>query len=147
MLYDLSNELQAQNFKKRCNALYSKKCIVDLTEKKPQRTMSQNSYLHAALGYFALQLGYSLEEVKEWYFKETVNPHLFVRQKRDTITGQYRNFLRSSSDLTVDEMTEAIERFRNWAVTIDPPVYIPSPEEHKLVTQMEIEVMKNRTFL
>lgn len=147
MIYDLSNELQAENFKKRCNSLFQKKCIVELTEKKPQRTLSQNSYLHAALGFFGLQIGYTLEEVKQWYFKETVNPMLFVRQKKDPITGEVRKYLRSSSDLTIDEMTTAIERFRNWAVTIDPPVYIPSPEEHRLVSQMEMEVVKARNYI
>lgn len=146
MLYDLSNELQAKNFKKRCNALYQKKCIVDLTEKKPQRTLSQNAYLHVALGYFGLQLGYETKEVKDWYFKETVNPQLFVRTKRDPITGEMRKQLRSSSDLTVDEMTTAIERFRNWSAE-KAGIYIPSPEEHRLVTEMEIEVMKAKTYL
>ena len=71
MLYDLSNDLHAENFKKRCNMLYRKKCVVELTEKKPQRTLSQNAYLHAALGYFGMQSGYTIEEVKEWYFKDT----------------------------------------------------------------------------
>lgn len=148
MLYDLTNPLQAENFKKRCNALFKKQCIVELTEKKPQRTLSQNSYLHAALGYFALEMGERLEDVKKWYFKLEANSDIFTRETVDKITGRKRVFLRSSSDLSVDEMTTAIERFRNWAVTVpDPPVYIPSPEEHRLVTQMEIEVMKGKNYL
>lgn len=146
MLYDLSNDLQAESFKKRCNALYKKRAIVSLTEKHPQRTLSQNSYLHAALGYFGMQTGYTLEEVKEWYFKETCNAELFVRYKKDAITGEYRKSLRSSSALTTDEMVTAIERFRNWA-SDKGGVYIPSPEEHKLVTQMEIEVMKGAAYI
>ncbi len=147
MLYDLSIELQAENFKKRCNALFLKKCIVDLTEKKPQRTLRQNAYLHAALGYFGLQFGYTIKEVKEWYFKETCNPDLFVRKVYDPLTGKERVVLRSSADLTVEEMTTAIERFRNWAVQIDPPVYIPSPEEHRMVEQMEREVQIAKLYL
>lgn len=146
MLFDLSNELQAENFKARCNALYKKRCIVDLTEKKPQRTMKQNAYLHAALGYFGLQLGYTMEEVKEWYFKAECNPELFVRTKKDALTGKERKVLRSSSDLTTEEMTLAIERFRNWA-SQTAGVYIPSPEEHLLVAQMEIEAQRGRLYL
>lgn len=149
MLYDLSNPLQAENFKKRCNALYKKKGIVELTEKHPQRTISQNSYLHAALGYFALEYEppkeaerLTAEEVKRWYFKETCNPDLFVRRKPDPITGESREELRSSKDLDTAEMTTAIDRFRAWAET--QGVYIPSPEEHRLVTEMEIEVQRNR---
>lgn len=146
MLYDLSNELHAENFKKRCNMLFKKKCVVDLTEKKPQRTMSQNAYLHAALGYFGLQIGYTIEEVKTWYFKETCNPELFVRTKTDAITGETRKALRSSADLTTDEMTIAIERFRNWSAD-KAGIYIPSPEEYRLVQQMEIEVQRAKLYL
>ncbi len=146
MLFDLSNDLHAENFKKRCNMLYKKKCVVELTEKKPQRTLSQNAYLHAALGYFGMQVGYTIEEVKAWYFKETCNYELFVRIKTDSITGEQRKTLRSSADLTTEEMTIAIERFRNWSAD-KAGIYIPSPEEHKLVMQMEIEVQRAKVYL
>lgn len=145
-MYDLSNDLHAESFKKRCNMLYKKKCIVELTEKKQQRSLSQNAYLHAALGYFGLQVGYTIEEVKAWYFKETCNPELFVRIKTDPITGVERKTLRSSSDLTTEEMTVAIDRFRNWAAD-KAGVYIPSPDEFKLVQQMEMEVQRAKYYL
>ena len=138
MLFDLSNELQAENFKK--------KCIVDLTEKKPQRTIRQNSYLHAALGYFGLQFGYRIEEVKEWYFKGICNPDLFVKTIHDVVTGQERKVFKSSSELDTEQMTLAIERFRNWAADV-AGVYIPSPEEHRLVEQMEIETQRAKLYL
>lgn len=146
MLYDLSIELQAENFKKRCNALFKKRCVVELTERKPQRTLRQNAYLHAALGYFGLQFGYRIEEVKDWYFKETCNGDLFIRKVTDVITGEERKILRSSSDLTTDEMTLAIERFRNWASDV-AGVYIPSPDEHRLVEQMEMETQRAKLYL
>lgn len=146
MLFDLSNELQAENFKKRCNLLFKKKCVVDLTEKKPQRTLRQNAYLHAALGYFGLQVGYTMEEVKAWYFKETCNPELFVKTIQDAVTGEQRKTLRSSTALTTEEMTLAIERFRNWSAN-KAGIYIPSPDEHRLVIQMEIEVERAKTYL
>lgn len=146
MLYDLSIELQAENFKKRCNALFKKKAIVSLAERKPQRTLRQNAYLHAALGYFGLQFGYKLDEVKDYHFKRIVNPELFVRKVKDMITGEERCVLRSSSDLTTEEMTLAIERFRNWASDV-AGVYIPSPEEHRMVEQMEIEIQRAKLYL
>lgn len=146
MLYDLSIELQAENFKRRCNTLYKKRCVVELSEKRPQRTTRQNAYLHAALGYFGLQFGYTIDEVKTWYFKDICNPELFVRYKTDVITGERRKAHRSSAELTTEEMTLAIERFRNWAADVTG-VYIPSPDEHRLVEQMEIEVMRGKLYL
>lgn len=146
MLYDLSNELQSENFKRRCNQLYKKRCIVELTEKKPRRSDSQNAYLHSILGYFGLQFGYRISQVKEWYFKELCNPDLFVRETTDKVTGEKRKVLRSSADLDTAEMTTAIERFRNWA-SDEAGIYIPSPEEHLMVEQMEIEVQKGKYYL
>ena len=93
-----------------------------------------------------MQVGYTIEEVKAWYFKETCNPEMFVRTITDTVTGELRKTLRSSSDLTTEEMTVAIERFRNWSAD-KAGIYIPSPEEHRLVTQMEIEVQRGKLYL
>lgn len=146
MLYDLDNPLQAENFKKRCNRLYKKRCIVELTERKPRRSDSQNRYLHAALGYFGLQFGYRTEQVKQWYFKELCNPGLFCIEITDKVTGEKRQTLRSSSELTTEEMTTAIERFRNWAAD-EAGIYIPSPDEHRMVELMEIEVQRGKEFL
>lgn len=146
MIYDLSNELQAENFKYRCNLLFKKQCVVELSEKKPQRTLRQNSYLHAVLGFFGMQFGYKISEVKEWYFKQECNSDLFVRSKIDKITGKSQQVLRSTADLTTEEMTIAIERFRDWASQV-AGVYIPSPEEYRLVEQMEREVLRGQMYL
>ena len=78
MLFDLSNIIQKERFKRRCNDLYKKGCIVDLTEKKQQRTLSQNRYLHLLLGYFALEYGETLQWVKEQYFKKYVNRYYYA---------------------------------------------------------------------
>lgn len=153
MVYDLTNELQAEKYKKRCNALYKKKAVVELTEKFPNRTLSQNAYLHAALSYFALEYGdderevvkLTPEEVKIWYFKEHCNPDLFLKRKVDPITGEERKTLKSSSSLDTAEMTLAIDRFREFAAKVG--VYIPSPDEHKLVVAMEREVELNKKWL
>lgn len=146
MTYDLSNPLHAESFKKRCNSLFLKRCVVELTERKPQRTLSQNAYLHAILGFFGLQNGYTIEEVKRWFFKETCNRELFVIEKYDKINNITRKSLRSSASLTTEEMTLAIERFRNWAAQV-ADLYIPTPDEHRLVQQMQIEVERAKMFL
>lgn len=43
-------------------------------------------------------------------------------------------------------MTLAIERFRNWAAQ-EAEIYIPSPEEHRLVQMMEIEASRAKQYL
>lgn len=144
-LFDLSNPLHAENFRLRSGALLSKQCVVELTEKKPQRTSQQNRYLHAALGYFGALTGNTLDYVKRYYFKAHCNPTLFIIEKEDTLLGRVKT-LRSSAELTTDEMTLAIERFRDWAAT-EAEIYIPSPEEHRLVQMMEVEADRARQYL
>lgn len=145
MLYDLSNPLQRQNFIARCNSLQSKSCIVELREKRPVRSVSQNAYLHVCLSYFAALTGHRMEYVKQNYFKILVNPDIFIYTVDDKFRGTVRT-LRSSSDINSDDMTAAIERFRNWAST-EAGIYIPSPDEHALITQMEIEIERNKLHL
>lgn len=144
MLYDLSNPLQNESFGVKAEALRKKGCIVELTEKKPQRTANQNRYLHSILSYFGLEVGETAEYVKRYYFKLLCNKDTFVVEKEDKFHGKIQ-VLRSSADLDTAEMTVCIERFRNWAS--GEGVYIPSPEEHLLVQQMEIEISRNRMYL
>lgn len=146
MLYDLDNDLHREQFKARCNRLYEKRCVVELTEKKPQRTIPQNKYLHVILGYFGAQFGMTIEEVKRDYFKTECNRDLFETTVEDPIYHRPRVRLRSSRDLTTEEMTLAIERFRDWA-SKEAGIYIPSPDEHRLIQLMEIEVDRNRQYL
>ena len=145
MLYDLTNELQRENFSLRCDSLLKKGAIVELTEKKPQRSVSSNKYLHVILGYFASQTGNTLDYVKQNYYKRLVNPDIFIVEKMDKYLGKV-NDLRSSATLTSDEMTLSITRFRNWAST-EGGIYLPSPSEERLLRLAEIEVERYKEYL
>ena len=79
MRYDLNCEIDICRFKHRVASLISRRCIVELTDKKPVRTSSQNKYLHCILGEFAMQTGNPIGYVKQEYFKRLCNPELFVR--------------------------------------------------------------------
>lgn len=144
MLYDLGNPLQNESFKVKAEALAKKGCIVELTEKKPQRSSQANKYLHVILAYFGLQVGETMEYVKKHYYKILCNKETFVREIEDKYLGKMK-VLRSSADLDSDEFSLTITRFRDWAAT--EGVYIPSSEEHLMVQQMEIEVSRNRMYL
>jgi len=147
MTYNLHNALDAQSARTRLDALIKKGCFIELTEKKPKRSLQQNSYLHICLSYFACQVGESLEYVKRYYYKYYCNKDIFLRTKMDKLTGQATTYLRSSADLDTKEMTDSIERFRNWANSDDVGIYIPEPNEQECVMQMQIEVERNKQWL
>ena len=142
MKYDGSNPLQAMQARSKLEKLIGDGKVFDLTEKKPVRTLRQNAYLHVCLGYFASQTGNTLEYVKQKYFKILCNRDLFVREVDDKYLGRIK-VLRSSSELDTSELTTAIERFRNWSAS-EAGIYIPSPEETRLVQLMEIEIERNK---
>lgn len=145
MIYDTSNPLDKANFLLRAKKLAESGKIIELTEKKPRRTLSQNSYLHVILAYFGTQTGNTLEWVKQQYYKKLVNPDLFIREKEDKYLGRIK-VLRSSADLDTSEFSLSIERFRNWAAQ-EVGIYIPSADEAILIQQMEIEIERNKEFL
>lgn len=145
MMFDTSNPLDKANFLLRAKKLAEGGKIVELTEKKPRRTLQSNKYLHVILAYFGTQTGNTLEWVKQQYYKKLVNPDLFIREKEDKYLGRIK-VLRSSADLDTAEMSLSIDRFRTWAAQ-EAGIYIPSADEAILIQQMEIEIERNKEFL
>ena len=145
MVYDTSNPLDKANFLLRAKKLAESGKIVELTEKKPRRSLPQNKYLHVLLAYFGTQTGNTLEWVKQQYYKKLVNPDLFIREKEDKYLGKIK-VLRSSADLDTSEFILSVEKFRNWA-SQEAGIYLPSADEYIIIQQMEIEIEKNKEYL
>lgn len=145
MVYDTSNPLDKANFLFRAKRLAESGKVIELTEKKPRRSLPQNKYLHVLLAYFGTQTGNTLEWVKQQYYKKLVNPDLFIREKEDKYLGKIK-VLRSSADLDTSEFSLSIERFRNWA-SQEAGIYLPSADEYIIIQQMEIEIERNKEFL
>ena len=145
MVYDTSNPLDKANFLLRAKKLAESGKVIELTEKKPRRSLPQNRYLHVLLAYFGTQTGNTLEWVKQQYYKKLVNPDLFIREKEDKYLGKIK-VLRSSADLDTSEFSLSIERFRNWT-SQESGIYLPSADEYIIIQQMEIEIERNKEFL
>lgn len=144
MLYDLHNPLDRERFKRRCNALFVKQGIVELSE-KTQRSTQQNRYLHLLLGYLAMETGNTLDYVKEVFYKRTANKELFVREKEDDILGRIE-YLRSSAELSKEEMTLSIDRLRDWS-SQTAGIYLPAANEQEFLASIEYELSKYRQWV
>jgi hypothetical protein len=145
MIYDLTKAIDKQKFKKRCNELFVKGAVIELTE-KTNRSLSQNAYLHLLLTWFSIERGYTLEYTKRKYFKLLCNPEIFIIEVVDIATGEIDIDLKSSSKLTTAEMTTAIERFRNWSAQ-EADVYLPEPNETEFLREIQIEETKHKAHL
>lgn len=142
-LFDLSNELQASQFTTKVNALLRKKAVVEITEKN-FRTPNQNRYLHLLIGVVAMETGNSLEDAKRVYFKDLCNHNLFHIQRKDNL-GNTIDHIRSSAELSTEEMTTAIDRFKRWAA--ENGIYLPDPDEKGLLREIEIEMGRMRSYI
>jgi hypothetical protein len=135
MIYNLNNTIEAEQAKARLNWLIEHGKKVELKEKRYNRTLSQNAYLHVLLGFYATQLGYSMEEVKQDIWKRDVCRQIFRKEKNG------RELYRSSSDLNTLEMTNAIERFKDHAL-IEAGIKLPDPHEEQFLAWCQEEIDK-----
>ena len=125
---------------------------------KSKRSIKQNDYLHVLIRILAIETGVTEEYSKQVYFKQFANPSLFIRESEDKVSGMKIQYLRSSADLTIDEMARAINSFRHWSE--DNGYYLPeasiddegnmvfaSDEDEKAYHQAELESARLENYL
>lgn len=142
-MYDLSSDFQRKAFLARCENLMDKGSVIELTEKS-FRTPNQNRYLHLLIGVVAMETGNSLEDAKRCYFKDTCNADIFHVQHRDKM-GNYIDHIRSTAELTKEEMSLAIDRFKLWGH--HNGIYMPNPDDVALLKEIEIEMGRMKSYL
>lgn len=143
MVYDLSSDFHRKAFLASVDNLIGKGAVVELTE-KAFRSPNQNRYLHLLIGVVAIETGNTLEDAKKWYFKETCNPDLFHVQHRDKM-GNCIDHIRSTAELTKEEMSTAIDRFKRWGA--ENGIYMPNPDDASLLKAIEIEMGRMKSYL
>ena len=120
-LYDLSKDSDRKRFQKRVFFLMRKNAKADLTEKKTQRSNSQNKYLHVLFGLFGIDKGFTLEESKT-FFKRKASFMIIEKE----LEGAKVKFLRSTANLDKSEMTDFIDIVRT--VASKHGCYLPTPQ-------------------
>lgn len=115
MNYDLSDKSDRRRFVKRANFLLSKQRTNVVLTDESNRTIDQNSYIHVLFRILALDIGVSEDYVKEMHFKREANADIFVTTTKDPITKKTVNFIRSTTELKIPEMSRAINSFLKWA--------------------------------
>ena len=145
MIYNLSNPYDVERFKGWVDKMIAERKVVEAKRKDENRTIKQNSYLHLIISYFATQYGCGADEAKIDFYKRRCNRDLFERWRRNR-RGDPVPYLRSSADLTKEEMTLSIDRVRNWSSSV-AGIYLPSPEDGEMMIYMMQEVERNKGFL
>ena len=158
MIYDLTNPLHRKQFAARANKMLERHCTNAVLADESKRTPNQYSYLHILIRLMALTTGVKESYAKSVYFKQLANPDLFIEEIEDPVTGNKIQSLRSSSELTVEEMCVAINNFRHWAE--DNGYYLPdasfdeeeraifkTPQDEQAFKQAEIETSRASMYI
>ena len=143
MLLNLKNDLDFERFNARVEKWRRDRPVVDITEKST-RSPSQNRYLHLLIGVVAMETGVSVGYAKEHYFKRLVNRDIFCVEIDDRYFGTIV-ILRSSAELTKEEATLSIDRFKQWGR--EQGWYMPDANEESLLRMIEIEMGKMKRYL
>lgn len=146
MIYDTSIEINKQKAIERFNFLISKAKIIEIIDKKPIRSISQNSYLHLILSWYALEYGETLEYIKQEVFKKQVNSDIFKTNYINKKTEEMRVAWRSSANLNTKETTIAIDRFRNYS-SKEAGIYLPQPSDLIALQYIKNEIENNKQYL
>lgn len=138
MIYNLSQENHKEAAIRRLENLISRKARVEIKHKRVNRTLRQNRYFHLLCGYFGINFGYTIEEVK-MIIKTEVCPHLGVYIKNG------RKFIISSADWNTKQMTEVIDMFKDYSATKDLP--LPEANEVEFLSWVEEEISKQSIYI
>ena len=143
MKLNLSLPLDAERFTTRCNALLQKGAYVELIDKSG-RTKRQNSYEHLLCGIVAIEMGETLDYVKENYFKRLINPDIFVYRRHDPFMGEIEDTY-STREISKEQTSIAIDRFKRWMA--EQGIYAPSPLDEARLMDIEIEMGRMERYI
>jgi len=115
-------------------------------KRKTSRSLSQNKYLHVILGGFAMEYGETIEYTKQIIFKRLVNPQIFQTKHINKKREETRIEWRSTADLTTEETTQSIERFRTYS-SKEFGIYLPEPHEKEIIEEIEYQISKQQEYL
>lgn len=146
MIYNPEKPIDVERAVAKLRYYVQNKKVFELIEKRTAKTYPQLKYVHLIMGWFAWEYGEKLEYIKLEYFKKIVNPDIFVYEFENRKTGEVRTEYRSLADITKDQMTLAIDRFRTFS-SKHAGIYLPEPNDLALLREVEIQIENNKEYL
>lgn len=146
MLYNPEKPIDVQRAIEKFKYFVKHNKVFELSEKKVPKTYPQLKYAHLIMSWFALEYGEQLEYIKLEYFKKIVNPAIFKYDFVNHKTGEIRVEYKSLANITKDELTLAINRFRDYS-SKEAGIYLPEPKDLAIIREIEIQIKNNEQFL
>ena len=142
MLYDPRKEIDKAQAIQNFNKLIDGSKPFRIEVKQFKRTLNQNDFWHLCIDYAATQMQVTKRYMSDEIFKRYYNKDIFEVVKTMRSGKQYKD-LKSSKELTVEEMAIALTRVIN-GLREDAEIVLPDPDQRKYQMECEIEVEKNK---
>ena len=132
MIYDIANKDGIRRLQERTELLIKrasekKSYRVEIKAIHKQRTNLQNRYLHLIITLYGIETGHTLDEAKV----------LIKRELGYTYVKNDQQYFRQTSKMDTKELTDFIDKLRNWSSK--QGIYLPAPNERldELVNYIE----------
>jgi len=122
MIYDLSTKLGIDRFNAKSDFFIKKGAIVDLSEKKPKRTLDQNRLMWLFLACISNETGNNKDFLHE-FFKQK-----FLGMKNIAVLDSNIQIAVSTTKLNTAEMTNYLNRIQEFANT-ELGILLPNPDD------------------
>ncbi|MCC9016964.1 hypothetical protein [Flavobacterium lipolyticum] len=139
MLYNPEKPIDVKRAVEKFNFFVKHNKVFELSAKKVPKTYPQLKYVHLIMSWFAWEYGESVEYIKLEFFKKLVNPTIFKYEFVNRKSGEIRDEYKSLADLTKDELSIAIDRFRDYS-SKEAGIYLPEPSDLAFMRELEIQV-------
>jgi hypothetical protein len=137
MKFNTMNKAEAIRASEYLIDLIDKGKVVEVKRISPKRSLNQNAYLHVIIAAFGLHFGYTSDEAKVLY--KRFNKDIYVYKNRGG------TFLRSSADLTKEEMAKSIDTFRKKSDELG--YSLPPADDPGWLREVENAIEQARYFL
>lgn len=127
MKYDLKNTYDLNKARLLFDKYVSEGKRIELSLVKEKRTIAQNSYIHVLFTLYGIHFGLTIEEAKTDIKRLC---HFMMYEKNG------KKYLRSTADLSVEEMITFIDWFRNYSS--QHGCYLPEAAEY-LMNRFDID--------
>lgn len=142
------SEFEMTKAQKRLDHFKAKEKFFELTE-LTTRSLRQNAKFHAMIGQIGLEMGANLKYVKLNIVKMKWCRSIFYVEDFNKKTGESYFYVRSSKDLSIEEMAKAIKIIIEKA-SLELGMMFPDPDDeaqNKEWVRMMQEVERNEQYL
>ena len=141
MIFNLKSRKDTDSAFQYLTDLAAKEIRVDIKKVSEQRSKQQNNYLYLLLADFAMHFGYTKEQAKSVY--KDVNKDIYYRKFR--MNEALFLHIRSSADLTKEEMAKSVDRFMQFSAEQGHP--LPPATDQGWLDSIYNEAERREAFL